>query len=141
MGSDSELDVTTGLRVHPFEAFASALWKGAVIIAFGIGADTVWAFEVLLMAASCFSHANIRWTGRAAQWLDQVWMTPACHRVHHGLMAASQRRNLAFGITLWDRLFGTWGGTNNDAPVGLPESLGRDPDKLWKFIIFPFIIR
>lgn len=139
--SDSELDVTTGLRFHPFEAIASGLWKGAIIIAFGIGTNTVWVFEVLLMAASCFSHANIRWTGRAAQWLDQVWMTPACHRVHHGLSATSQRSNLAFGLTLWDRLFGTWSAANSDAAVGLPAASGRDSDKFRKFLIFPFIIK
>jgi sterol desaturase/sphingolipid hydroxylase (fatty acid hydroxylase superfamily) len=139
--SDSELDVTTGLRFHPFEALASAFWKGAIIFAFGIGADTVVVFEVVLMAASCFSHANIRWSGRAAHWLDQVWMTPACHRVHHGLSAASQRRNLAFGITIWDRLFGTWSAANSAESVGLPEDLGRDSDKLRKFLIFPFIIK
>ena len=139
--SDMELDVTTGLRFHPFEAIASAFWKGTVIVAFGIGTNTVWVFEVVLMAASCFSHANIRWSGRAAEWLDQVWMTPACHRVHHGLSTASQRRNLAFGITVWDRLFGTWSAANNSGAVGLPEGMGRDSDKLRKFLIFPFIIR
>jgi sterol desaturase/sphingolipid hydroxylase (fatty acid hydroxylase superfamily) len=139
--SDSELDVTTGLRFHPFEAFASALWKGAVIIAFGIGVRTVVTFEVLLVAASCFSHANVRWTGRMAHWLDQIWMTPACHRVHHGLSAAAQRSNLAFGITLWDRIFGTWSAGSNDGPVGLPASAGSNSDKLGKFIVFPFIIQ
>lgn len=139
--SDSELDVTTGLRFHPFEALASAFWKGAIIIAFGIGTDTVWVFEVVLLAASCFSHANIRWSGQAAHWLDQVWMTPACHRVHHGRSTTQQRRNLAFGITVWDRLFGTWSAANSAENVGLPEDLGRDSDKLRKFLIFPFIIK
>jgi sterol desaturase/sphingolipid hydroxylase (fatty acid hydroxylase superfamily) len=139
--SDSELDITTGLRFHPFEAIASALWKGAIIMAFGIGTDTVWTFEGLLLAASCFSHANVRWRGRAARWLDQVWMTPACHRVHHGLSTAAQRRNLAFGMTLWDRLFGTWSAADSDGPVGLPADLGRDSHKWRKFLSFPFIIK
>lgn len=139
--SDSELDVTTGLRFHPLEAIASAFWKGAVIIACGIGASTVLAFEALLMAASCFSHANIRWSGRVASWLDQVWMTPACHRVHHGLTVASQRTNLAFGMTIWDRMFGTWSPADCRGAVGLPDSNGRDSDRLRKFLILPFTIK
>jgi sterol desaturase/sphingolipid hydroxylase (fatty acid hydroxylase superfamily) len=68
-------------------------------------------------------------------------MTPACHRVHHGLSTASQRANLAFGITAWDRLFGTWSAANNAERVGLAGDFGRDSDKLQKFLVFPFIIK
>lgn len=139
--SDSELDVTTGLRFHPLEALASGLWKGAVIVAVGIDAGTVLVFEALLGAASCFSHANIAWRGRLARVLDLVWMTPAVHRVHHGLDRTDQTRNLAFGMTVWDWLFGTRASPREIHHVGLTGLNGAEPEKPGKFALLPFQIR
>ena len=136
--SDTDLDLTTGLRFHPLEAGASALWKGAVILAVGIGPTTVWIFEAVLVAASCFSHANLAWSGRWARILDLVWMTPACHWVHHGLALRDQSRNLAFSITLWDWIFGTRCPGRLDQPVGLPWVPATDTESAWKFLVLPF---
>ncbi len=139
--ADSELDVTTGLRFHPFEALASSLWKGAVIVSVGIDASTVIAFEAFLAVASFFSHSNIAWRGAWARAIDLFWMTPACHRVHHGLERSDQMRNLAFGMTLWDWIFGTRAAPRELQQVGLPGTAGAAPQRLLKFAFLPFTIK
>lgn len=67
-------------------------------------------------------HANI--------WVDpgffgKIFITPNFHRIHHGAKGLSSR-NLGFVLTFWDRLFGTYTGT---------ETTGRD------FELFPVPVR
>jgi sterol desaturase/sphingolipid hydroxylase (fatty acid hydroxylase superfamily) len=139
--ADPELDLTTGLRFHPLEALLSAAWKGLVILAAGIGAPVVAAYEVVLAASSLFSHANLRWQGPLARGLDRIWMTPALHRVHHSLEPVAQRRNLSAGFALWDWLFRTWQATQPVPAVGLQVVAGSDLGPVAAFWKLPFIFR
>src|SRR5689334_9805024 len=56
--ADLELDLTTGVRFHPVEILLSMLIKIAAVVAFGIPALAVIAFEVVLNATSMFNHSN-----------------------------------------------------------------------------------
>lgn len=139
--SDDELDLTTGLRFHPLEAICSALWKGAVILIFGISAASALAFETLLAASSLFSHANLRLPHPIARGLSLLWMTPPLHRRHHDLQPVLQKANLGSGMTLWDWLFGTYRGlADRPGPVGLAGPPGRNPSDLPTFLAVPFKI-
>ena len=57
--ADLDIDVTTGVRFHPFEILLSMLIKIATVVAFGIPAVAVLLFEVVLNATSMFNHANV----------------------------------------------------------------------------------
>jgi sterol desaturase/sphingolipid hydroxylase (fatty acid hydroxylase superfamily) len=57
--ADLDIDVTTGVRFHPFEILISLAIKIAAVIALGIPAVAVVLFEVVLNATSMFNHANI----------------------------------------------------------------------------------
>ena len=54
--SDLDCDISTGLRFHPFEMIISILFKFLVIISVGVPVLTVVIFEVILNAASMFTH-------------------------------------------------------------------------------------
>ncbi|WP_059412912.1 sterol desaturase family protein [Cupriavidus basilensis] len=41
-------------------------------------------------------------------WLDRVFVTPANHRVHHGLNPEYIDKNFGGTLLLWDKLFGTY---------------------------------
>ena len=58
--ADLDIDVTTGVRFHPFEILISLAIKIAVIVAFGIPPVGVFVFEVALNATSMFNHSNAR---------------------------------------------------------------------------------
>lgn len=70
------------------------------------------------VAVNIWIHANM-WVNLGP--LAQVFITPNFHRIHHGAKGLSNR-NLGFVLTVWDRLFGTYTGT---------ETTGRD------FALFP----
>jgi sterol desaturase/sphingolipid hydroxylase (fatty acid hydroxylase superfamily) len=106
--SDTDLDVTTGLRFHPVEIVLSMLIKFAAIAALGAPAVAVLLFEVLLNATSMFNHANLRLPERVDAALRQVLVTPDMHRVHHSVIERETNSNFGFNLALWDRLFGTY---------------------------------
>ena len=106
--ADTEFDVTTGLRFHPIEIALSMLIKIAVVVALGVPALAVLLFEVLLNAASMFSHGNVRLPGRVDAMLRRVIVTPDMHRVHHSAVREETDSNFGFCLSVWDRWFGTY---------------------------------
>jgi sterol desaturase/sphingolipid hydroxylase (fatty acid hydroxylase superfamily) len=52
-----------------------------------------------------FEHANLNVGGRA---LELFLVTPRFHRIHHARSPELYQSNYGFGLTIWDRLFGTF---------------------------------
>jgi sterol desaturase/sphingolipid hydroxylase (fatty acid hydroxylase superfamily) len=106
--ADVDIDVTTGLRFHPFEILLSLAIKIAAVAVLGIPAVAVLIFEVLLNATSMFNHTNVKLPPK----LDAIarWMivTPQMHQVHHSIVRAETDSNFGFNLPWWDRLFGTY---------------------------------
>jgi sterol desaturase/sphingolipid hydroxylase (fatty acid hydroxylase superfamily) len=100
--------VTTGLRFHPIEIALSMLNKIAVVVALGAPALGVLLFEVLLNAASMFSHGNVRLPAPVDAALRRVIVTPDMHRVHHSALREETDSNFGFCLSVWDRWFGTY---------------------------------
>jgi sterol desaturase/sphingolipid hydroxylase (fatty acid hydroxylase superfamily) len=130
--ADLDIDVTTGLRFHPIEIVISIFIKIAVVIAFGIPAIAVLAFEVALNATSMFNHSNVE----MPQWLDRTVrlfvVTPDMHRVHHSIHRRETDSNFGFNLPWWDWAFGTYRAQPEAGhlamTIGLP--MFRDPVEL-----------
>jgi sterol desaturase/sphingolipid hydroxylase (fatty acid hydroxylase superfamily) len=130
--ADLDIDVTTGLRFHPIEIVISIFIKIAVVIAFGIPAIAVLAFEVALNATSMFNHSNVT----MPPWLDRivrlVVVTPDMHRVHHSIRRHETDSNFGFNLPWWDWLFRTYRpepeAGHRGMTIGLP--IFRDPGEL-----------
>ena len=140
--ADTVLDVTTGLRFHPVEIALSMLIKAGTVLALGVPAGAVIAFEVLLNATAMFNHANIvlpGWLDRALRW---IVVTPDMHRVHHSVEPSETNSNFGFNLPWWDRLFGTY----QDGPragyhrmiVGLSQFRDEAEQRLDKLLTQPF---
>jgi sterol desaturase/sphingolipid hydroxylase (fatty acid hydroxylase superfamily) len=106
--ADLEIDVTTGLRFHPFEIILSMAIKMALVAALGIPAITVLLFEIILNATSLFNHSNVALPQSIDRVLRMILVTPDMHRVHHSTIPAETNSNFGFNIPWWDRLFGTY---------------------------------
>src|SRR5207248_5233516 len=78
--ADLDIDVTTGVRFHPFEIVISLLIKCAVILGLGVPPLGVLIFEVVLNATSMFNHSNIRIPTVVEKWLRWLIVTPDMHR-------------------------------------------------------------
>ena len=131
--TDTDYDVTTGLRFHPVEIVLSMLIKLMAVAALGAPALAVLIFEVTLNATSMFNHGNVRLPlglDRVLRWLV---VTPDMHRVHHSVVPRETNSNFGFNLPWWDRLFGTYraqpAAGHEGMSIGIEDF--RDPRELW----------
>ncbi|PKP79741.1 MAG: fatty acid hydroxylase [Alphaproteobacteria bacterium HGW-Alphaproteobacteria-18] len=106
--TDRDLDVTSGLRFHPFEAAVSMAWKALIVFLLGAPLMVALAYEIILNAMSLFTHANLRlplWLDRALRW---VIVTPDMHRIHHSVIRTETDSNYGNALSIWDRIFATY---------------------------------
>lgn len=106
--SDLDCDITTGIRFHPFEMIISILFKFLVIISIGAPVLAVVVFEVVLNAASMFTHSNIKIPQSIERMVRLILVTPDMHRIHHSINENETNSNFGFFISTWDRIFGTY---------------------------------
>ena len=140
--ADLDIDVTTGVRFHPFEIMISLAIKIAVIVAFGIPPVGVFVFEVMLNATSMFNHSNARmppWLDRALRW---IVVTPDMHRVHHSVVRAETDSNFGFNLPWWDWLFRTYRSEpqagHDGMTIGIPQFRDPKEQRLDRMLTQPF---
>ncbi len=130
--SDTEFDVTTGVRFHPVEIVISMLIKIGTITLIGASPGAVLIFEVLLNATALFNHSNIRIPFQMDRILRWIVVTPDMHRVHHSVLSYETNRNFGFNLPWWDRAFGTYVSQpslgHEHMTIGLEQF--RDPARL-----------
>ncbi|MDP5291733.1 sterol desaturase family protein [Oceanimonas sp. CHS3-5] len=140
--TDTELDVTTGVRFHPLEILLSMTIKLASVMLLGASPLAVLVFEVLLNATSLFNHANIYLPPRLDALVRRLLVTPDMHRVHHSVYPKETDSNFGFNLSCWDRWLGTYRAQPRDGHLGMRLGLKefRTPvDRtLLKLLIQPF---
>ena len=140
--ADLDIDLTTGVRFHPFEILLSMVIKMVAITALGAAPLAVILFEVLLSATSIFNHGNVVLPRGLDRLLRLVVVTPDMHRVHHSAVQAETNSNFGFNLPWWDRLFGTYraqpAAGHEGMTIGLEQF--RDPrlQWLWHMLVMPF---
>lgn len=141
--TDTDFDVTTGIRFHPVEIIISIVIKLGVIIVLGPPAIAVLVFEILLNATSMFNHGNIYLPLRVDRVLRWFIVTPDMHRVHHSVEPLETNSNYGFNIPWWDRLFGTYIAQPNKGheamEIGLKEFRAPKYLQLQWLLAQPFI--
>lgn len=96
--ADIDIDVTTGVRFHPIEILISIAIKIGLVLALGIPALAVVAFEVVLNATSMFNHANVTMPRGVDRVLRLIVVTPDMHRVHHSIHRHETDSNFGFNL-------------------------------------------
>jgi sterol desaturase/sphingolipid hydroxylase (fatty acid hydroxylase superfamily) len=119
------------LRGHPIELAWQTLANTIALAAIGVPADTVIMFEVLSNTQQFLNHSN----AAVLAPLEKLGIvTPAGHRVHHGLEPRHHNRNFGELLNVWDRLFGTYLEPPRDVDrlaIGLPAGeIPGNPDGL-----------
>jgi sterol desaturase/sphingolipid hydroxylase (fatty acid hydroxylase superfamily) len=103
--TDLDLDVTTGLRFHPFEIFISMGIKILIVVLFGLPFEVVITFEIILNLMFMFTHANLNLPYGLEKVTRYLFVTPDMHRIHHSMVQEETNSNYGFNFSLWDRLF------------------------------------
>lgn len=130
---DMDMDASTALRFHAVDMAISVPLRLAQIRLFGVSPRALDIWEGFFFASVLFHHADIDVPGDAA--LALLLTTPGMHDIHHRADAASLDSNYSAGISLWDRLHGTFSDTASAAPIGIP---GGGPQGFVAAVEMPF---
>lgn len=131
--TDTEIDVSTGLRFHPIEILLSMGLKCIAVVILGAPAVAILIFEVALNATAMFNHSNIKLPQGVDRVLRLITVTPDMHRVHHSVHIHEANSNFGFNLPWWDRLFGTYTAQPKDGHLGMRIGLTifRDEREIW----------
>ena len=133
---DTELDVTTTVRVHPIEFFVQSLLAVPLVLAFGLTPWVLVSYEVFDVIVTLWSHSNTRLPLAIDRVLRYVVVTPDLHRIHHSAWKPETNSNFGAVFPLWDIVFGTFRDTprggHEHMRLGLDDVRGRDAQRpLW----------
>lgn len=138
--SDVDFDLTTAVRFHAGELLLSLPAKLTVVLALGTSLTGLLLFEVLFGLFNLFIHGSIRIPATWEARLARAIVLPAAHRRHHSTRAEHRDANFGTVLSLWDRLFGTWGGGSSAASIttGLADLAPGERPGLARCLLLPF---
>lgn len=141
--TDVVLDVSSGVRFHPFEILLSMGIKIGAVLLLGVAPAVVMLFEILLSSLTLFAHANLAIPEPLDRCLRWVVVTPDMHRIHHSVLRDEQHSNYGFQLTWWDRLLGSYNAYPRQPQVsltlGLHEFRGVLAQRFTKLLLQPFL--
>jgi len=138
--ADRDMDAMTALRFHFGEMALSVPWRTAQIVIIGTSPRTYALWQLLTTLSIQFHHADVKLPAAFERALAWFIVTPRLHGIHHAATEALAKKNWSSGLSLWDRLHGTY---ESDVPqavieIGLP-AYRRDRDVgLGAMLALPF---
>lgn len=106
--ADLDLTASTALRFHFGEITISVLWRAGQILLVGVAPKPLQIWQTLLFLSILFHHSNTRVPKRLENILNKFIVTPRLHGIHHSVEDAEMNANWSSGLSVWDRLHGTF---------------------------------
>jgi sterol desaturase/sphingolipid hydroxylase (fatty acid hydroxylase superfamily) len=141
--TDVELDLSTTVRFHPLE-FPIGLSVGLpLIVTLGPPGAVLLAYEVLDVAVTVFSHADVSLPPWLERSLRHLLVTPALHRVHHSAEPEEADSNFSAVFPVWDLVFGTFRTTTRESlatmDLGVKEVRDARSWSIAWLLVVPFL--
>jgi sterol desaturase/sphingolipid hydroxylase (fatty acid hydroxylase superfamily) len=137
---DLDLDASTALRFHFGELVISVLWRSMQILVIGVSPRSLRAWQMFLFPSVLFHHSNLRLPESLDRALQNFIVTPRLHGIHHSIVRAETDSNWSSGLTVWDKIHGTF--RNDVSPaeitIGVPAYQNADEVILTKILPLPF---
>jgi sterol desaturase/sphingolipid hydroxylase (fatty acid hydroxylase superfamily) len=124
---DLDLDASTALRFHFSELVLSVPWRAGQVLAIGVSPGALSTWQKALMFSILFHHSNVRLPLALEKWLCRIIVTPRLHGIHHSIVAEEQNSNWSSGLTIWDRLHGTYRANVPQAEITIGVPAYREP--------------
>lgn len=105
--SDTELDASSGLRLHPFEFMLQAITQATILPLLGVSNVSYVVYTAFAVVMFVINHTNIRFPIWYENLFSLLIVTPNWHRVHHSNYQPETDANFGDVFTVWDRIFGT----------------------------------
>ena len=117
--TDTEVDVTTSLRNHPFDVATIVVVSSLAALAIGAEPWVVALSGLVGAAFGIWDHIRIALPTRVERTIALVFQTPGMHRVHHSPHRHQTDSNFGLVLSVWDRLFGTFSTPDPHCETGL----------------------
>ena len=139
--ADLDLDTTTALRFHFGELIISVAWRAAQIIVIGVSPASLRAWQNILLPLVVFHHSNIELPKPVERVLSKLLVTPRLHGIHHSVVRAETDSNWSSGLSIWDRLHGTFRdiSEHDGVKIGVPAFRRPQDVELIPLLKMPFV--
>ncbi len=105
---DPDLDASTAIRFHFADMLVSLPWRLLQVRLSGAGLRGLALWRAFFNASILFHHANLRLPEGWDRRLSWLLTTPEMHGIHHSRVREERDSNWTSGISVWDRLHGTF---------------------------------
>ncbi|KLE31096.1 sterol desaturase family protein [Aurantiacibacter gangjinensis] len=105
---DPDLDASTAIRFHAADMLISTPMRMAQVRLSGADPQTHDLWRGFFIASVLFHHSNLRLPKQVDRALRTVIATPRLHGIHHSQKLDEMDANWTAGLTVWDRLHGTY---------------------------------
>jgi sterol desaturase/sphingolipid hydroxylase (fatty acid hydroxylase superfamily) len=137
--SDTDFDLSTGVRFHPFEIGLSMIWKMLLAVWLGAPAEAIIVYEIILSSMALFTHADLRLPDRIDHTLRWIIVTPNMHRIHHSTRRFETDSNYGNALSIWDRLCRSYTRQAQDGmQIGLERHREAEQQRLAALLGQPF---
>ena len=121
---DPDLDASTAIRFHFLDMLISLPWRLVQVRASGLTPAGLARWEAFFTASIILHHSNWRLPGRWDARASRLFTTPKMHGIHHSVHPAQRDSNWTSGLSLWDRLHGTFRADipAQAVPIGLEDA-------------------
>lgn len=139
---DTELDVTTNVRFHPFEFIVNIIIGAPIILLSGLPVWGLMLYELLDVVVTLVSHANISFPEPLEKVLRRIIVTPDLHRIHHSAHQPETDSNFSAVFPVWDMIFRTYKTKTIVPPhrmqIGLKEVQDERTNSIVWLMLSPF---
>jgi sterol desaturase/sphingolipid hydroxylase (fatty acid hydroxylase superfamily) len=135
--SDPAMDASTSIRFHPGEFLLATAASALQWTLVGGRLDLYLFYDVAVLVAVPFHHANLRLPGKLDALLQKLFITPEIHGIHHSVRPEETDSNFGTVFSVWDRILGTarMRAPASEIQVGLRPPLR---EKLIALLLSPF---
>lgn len=105
---DPDLTASTAVRFHAVDMVVSLPWRLVQARLSGAGPRTMTIWRNFFNLSILFHHANLSLPGKWDRRLARIVTTPRMHGIHHARHKHLRDSNWTSGISIWDRLHGTY---------------------------------
>jgi sterol desaturase/sphingolipid hydroxylase (fatty acid hydroxylase superfamily) len=107
--SDLKVDVSTTTREHPCETFIRTGFLTLWVFLLGPVIGVLIIRQIFQTFANIIAHTEFRLSDRVNKIVGLIFITPNLHHVHHHYRLPYTDCNYGDVLSIWDRLFGTFG--------------------------------
>ncbi|MDN3579979.1 sterol desaturase family protein [Mucilaginibacter flavus] len=115
--SDLKVDVSTTIREHPCETAIRTSFLMLWVFICGPAIGVLILRQTFQSFSNIVAHTEFRLPTRVNKIVSMVFITPNLHHVHHHYQLPYTDCNYGDVLSIWDRLFGTFGSLEKEKTV------------------------